>query len=624
MIARLMATLSLVGFIAGSLSASALTVDGTVYDSAGAKVSSAKVWIVHERGIRSGETSDAGAFSFEDLSPGEIDLVIYKEGFALGGATGPLTDDASLEIALLPAATAVARVVGPDHVPLGGARLRFVVLDDELRVRYEELSELGLPSIRSGSDGRLEIPWARPDGFVALVVSHSRYADALLPYLPVGDTPLTLMVPEYGELRGRVYAPDGSGAAGTRIEVYAASGLMDRVFTTANSDAEGFYHVRLPIGSYRVRALHADFAAPPPPRADLPFKGSDALVDIMLESPSMLTGRVVDDAELGMAGIEVSYWMDGLPHQSTITSADGTYRLRVPTGEGTIHVVPPQGYMRDDPIDMIARMSTVTEASLSPVALRALPVIRGTVRDVDGDRVANAMIQAKNLNVPVWQLTDEHGDFEIRLGFEPQSREVLFSAEHPRRFQRADFEVSWRTGDPVAPQLARFEPNLADCDPENVLNSVDGLRGKPAPAWACTSWVQSPLRDDESGAPRLELADLSGKVIVLTFWGGFDNTGPGFNWMQWLNTLYAMFRDDDQVAFAAIHDGVSYEEEVVDFVHGFGVEYAVGIDGDHTTFDRYDTVGIPQTFLIDKHGVVRFYDVRGRLLELIKALRNEG
>lgn len=624
MIRRLCASLSLVGLFAGGLTASALTVDGTVYDNTGAKVVAAKVWIVHERGIRSGETSDAGAFSFEDMAPGEIDLVIYKAGFALGGATGPLTDDASLEIALLPAATAVARVVGPDHVPLGGARLRFVVLDDELRVRYEELSELGLPSIRSGSDGRLEIPWARPKGFAALVVSHSRYADALLPYLPVGDTPLTVMVAEYGELRGRIYAPDGSGADGTRIEVYAASGLMDRVFTTASSDAEGFYHVRLPIGSYRVRALHADYAAPPPPRADLPFKGSDALVDIMLENPSTLTGRVVDETESGIAGIEVSYWMDGLPHQSTISSADGTYRLRVPTGEGTIRVVPPPGYMRDDPIDMIARMSMATEASLAPVALRALPVIRGSVRDVDGAPVANAVIQAKNLGVPVWQLTDAQGDFEIRLGFEPQSRAILFSAEHPRRFQRTDFEVSWRMDDPVTPQLARFEPNLSECDPERVVNSVGGLRGKPAPPWACTSWVQSPLRDDASGAPRLELADLSGHVIVLTFWGGFDNTGPGFNWMQWLNTLHAMFREDDQVSFVAIHDGVSYEKEVVDFVRTFDVAYAVGIDGDHTTFDRYDTVGIPQTFLIDKHGVVRFYDVRGRLLELIKALRNEG
>ncbi len=603
---------------------SAITLDGLVQDSDGDPVASAQVWVVHDRGIRSGETSETGAFSFTDLMPGEIDLVIHKAGYALGGATGPLSNDASLDVTLLPAATAVARVVGPDHAPMSGARLRFVVLDDVLRVRYDELAEAGLPSIRSGPDGRLEIPWARPNGFVSLVVSHSRYADASLPYLPVGDTPLTVMVPEGGEVRGRVLAPDGQGAIGARVEIFAASGELDRVFTTARTDEEGFYHARLPVGSYRIRAQHPDLVAPPPPRADLQYKGSDALVNIQLEPPSVLTGRVVDDAGQGLIGVAVSYWMDDLPHQSTLTSDDGEYRLRVPIGEGVVRVTPPEGYMRADPINAIARLTTVMDATLEPVELRTLPVIRGTVVDLDGMPVPNAIVEAKNLGSPVWQLTDGEGAFEIQLAFEPQPREVLFEAQHPRRFQRAEFEAAWRNREPVTARLERFEPNQAECDPFNVMNKVDGLRGKPAPEWACTSWLQSPLRDEGTGAPRLALEDLRGKVVILTFWGGFDNAGSGFIWMQWLNTLNAMFSDDDQVEFVSIHDGVSVEGEIAEFVNTFGITYAVGIDGDNVTFDRYDTNVIPQTFLIDKEGVLRYYDVRGRILELIKVLRNEG
>jgi len=617
------AAIAVLGFLLGAFPATALTVDGVVYDGAGATLESANVWIVHNRGIRSGKTSARGAFSFKDLEPGEIDLVIHKEGFALGGATGPLSEDAYLEIALQPAATAVARVVGPDHAPLSGARLRYIVLDDALRVRYEELSDLGLPSIRSGADGRLEIPWARPNGFAALVVSHSRYADAALPYLPVGDTPLTVMVPEGGRLHGRIRMPDGSGAVGARVEMFAASGLMDRVFTSVRADEEGFYNIRLPKGSYRVRAHYPDFAAPPPPRADLRYK-EDALLNISLEPASTLTGRVVEESGEGMPGISVSYWMEGLPHQDTLTAMDGSYRLRVPTGEGTVRVLPPEGYMRTSPVDAIARLTEQTDATFDPVKLRALPVIHGTVNDVDGAPVPNAIVQAKNLGHPVWQLTDDDGAFEIRLSFEPKTPEVVLEVQHPRRFQRTEFEITWRNSDSVAVKMERFEPNQEECDPERTMNSVDNLRDEAAPAWACTSWLQSPVRDEDSGAPRLQLDDLQGKVTVLTFWGGFDDQGPGFIWMQWLNTLHAMFREDDQVTFVSIHDGVSDLREVVEFVNAFGIEYAVGIDGDHTTFDRYNTNVIPQTFLIDKQGVLRYYDVRGRLLELIKTLRNEG
>jgi len=624
MIRQLFVALSVIGLVTYVLPAVAITVDGIVYDDSGATLESASVWVVHDLGIRTGKTSATGAFSFDDLTAGEIDLVIYKEGFALGGATGPLSDDASMDIALLPAATAVARVIGPDHAPLGGARLRFAVLDDGLRVRFEELSELGLPSIRSGADGKLVIPWARPGGFFSLVVSHSRYADASLPYWPVGDTPATVMVPEGGELRGRIYTPDGIGTNGSRVDVYAASGLMERVFTTVRTDAEGFYHVRLPFGSYRVRAHHSEFVSPPPPRADLQFRGSDALVNISLEPASTIAGRVVDQSGSGMPGIAVSYWMEGLPQRSTLTSAEGQFRLRVPLGEGSVRVTSPPGYMRDDPIDTIARLTKVMELAVDPEVLRALPVIRGVVEDVEGAPVPDAVIQAKNLGMPIWQMTDENGAFEIQLAFEPSTNQALFTAQHPRRFQQTQFEVAWRNREAVTPRLERFEANLTDCDPDRILNDVAALRGEPAPPWACTSWLQSPVRDEESGEPQLQLDDLKGKAVVLTLWGGFDNAGPGYIWMEWLNTLHAMFRGDDQVAFVAIHDGVSEAVDVAVYVNEFAIEYAVGIDGNNETFDRYDTNGIPQTFLIDKQGVLRYYDVRGRLLELIKTLRNEA
>ena len=48
----------------------------------------------------------------------------------------------------------------------------------------------------------------------------------------------------------------------------------------------------------------------------------------------------------------------------------------------------------------------------------------------------------------------------------------------------------------------------------------------------------------------------------------------------------------------------------------------IGCDADpFLTFDLYNTNTIPQTVLIDKQGILRYYKVDGRILELIKDLR---
>ena len=54
------------------------------------------------------------------------------------------------------------------------------------------------------------------------------------------------------------------------------------------------------------------------------------------------------------------------------------------------------------------------------------------------------------------------------------------------------------------------------------------------------------------------------------------------------------------------------------------VRFPVGIDNETASFDLYDIFSIPQIVLIDKKGVFRYYDVDGRLLELIKSLRREA
>jgi hypothetical protein len=342
-----------------------------------------------------------------------------------------------------------------------------------------------------------------------------------------------------------------------------------------------------------------------------------------MEIPKNLRGRVVDQDGEAMTGVSVTYWVDELPYISTYTTTDGSYDLRVPSGEGRVRVTAPDGYMRDDPIDVIAHMTSEPDAELSPIKVRALPTLTGNVVDAEGEPLPNAIVRITDLGVPFWQRTDENGAFELRFAFEPGTDELTYWAEHPRRFQRALDKVVWRKGFGEAIRLTRFDADVSPCDPANIANNIESLRGKPAPDLHCTTWLQSPFREP-AGAPTFDLAKMRDMVVVLTLWGGFDQRGQTRTWMEWLNTLAAMFSDADDVVFVAVHDGVSDPADIADYVNAFGIKYAVGIDGRNITFDRYDTNVIPQTFLIDKKGVVRYYDVQGRLLELVKTLRNEG
>jgi peroxiredoxin len=40
-----------------------------------------------------------------------------------------------------------------------------------------------------------------------------------------------------------------------------------------------------------------------------------------------------------------------------------------------------------------------------------------------------------------------------------------------------------------------------------------------------------------------------------------------------------------------------------------GIDFNVGIDPDHSIFDLYCKVGVPQSFVIDKKGVIRYISI---------------
>ena len=216
-----------------------------------------------------------------------------------------------------------------------------------------------------------------------------------------------------------------------------------------------------------------------------------------------------------------------------------------------------------------------------------------------------------------WVITDEAGRFRIQLPRLPFEPKVAFRAEHGSRFLRKEFEVKFKKLKPVEVRLKPFEPDLRPCDPKRVGNELSHMVGDPAPAIACDAWFNT---------EPLALEDLRGKVVVLTLWGGFDVQRSGKR-IEELRALFDLFRNAaiDDVVIIAVHEASIEPDRVEDYVEEYAIEFPVGRDVELcVTLDSYNTNFIPQTVLIDRKGRLRYFDVAGRLLELIKSLRREA
>jgi len=165
-------------------------------------------------------------------------------------------------------------------------------------------------------------------------------------------------------------------------------------------------------------------------------------------------------------------------------------------------------------------------------------------------------------------------------------------------------------------RLAPFEPDDAHREVKKGENDLSAMVGAKAPEIECDHWFNS--------AP-LTLQALRGKVVVLAFWSAFNLRGPIVDFIEELRALRDLLKDAGDVAIVCIHDNGQEISEIQQTIDRCGITFPVGRDTD--AFKSYQAYGIhyiPQIVLIDKKGILRFFQVDGRLLELIKSLRREG
>ena len=140
--------------------------------------------------------------------------------------------------------------------------------------------------------------------------------------------------------------------------------------------------------------------------------------------------------------------------------------------------------------------------------------------------------------------------------------------------------------------------------------SQKSLVGKPAPKIEIDNWIY----------PKIQVADwktkqipenLEGKIVVLDFW--FTHCAPCVASIPELNSIARKF---PEIVFLS----VSFEKEEVinNFLNKMVMYYPVGSDPEKKTIKAFGVNSYPETFLIDKNGIIQWqgspFQLTGKVL----------
>jgi peroxiredoxin len=588
---------------------------GVVVDPGGQPVTEATVWLSQDRQVTKTLTDFTGRFVLSSVKTGPVEIVAAKEGYAIGGTRARMLGTASVTLRLGEPDSIRLRILDPTHKPVPGARIMSMVVGDRFHVPIDDLAAEGFPAQRSDESGRMAIPDLPNSSYIGFVISHPKYTQTRVPYLPVGGEEHDVLIYPGLTLRGRVTSEKGLGVERARVSVFRAGADSQREFSETLTDPEGFYHAIVSPGEYSVAVKHPDFASPAPRPILLAPEKEEYFLDLSLPSPHVIEGSMRGPHNRAAPGVRVAYVVEGNIYEDVLTDKDGRFTLQVAEGEGIVRTFPPDGYMTESLPDIRIKVGAARHVELRPIRLKALPEIVGTVLGPDRQPQAGVVISSLDLKPVVWTIANSQGEFSIRLACMPKESKAQFRAEHPLRFLRQDFEVNLANLKPIEVQTKPFSPDLSPPRPQFVLNDLWGMEGIPAPEISCNPWFNS---------EPLSLAQLRGKVVVLAFWAGFDKQGPGRDRLEEFRALHQALHAAGDVVFIGVHESSSEPQEVEEYIREFRIPFPVGRDKDpFVTFDAYNTRYIPQAVLIDKKGILRYFEVEGRLLELIKSLRRE-
>jgi thiol-disulfide isomerase/thioredoxin len=125
------------------------------------------------------------------------------------------------------------------------------------------------------------------------------------------------------------------------------------------------------------------------------------------------------------------------------------------------------------------------------------------------------------------------------------------------------------------------------------------VRGARAPDFSLPRFEASAPGDASvAGAERLGLGDLAGRVVLVNFWATWCE--PCEQEMPAMERLYrALPRDRFELIAVAIDDEPG---KVGAFVERYALTFPILLDPDKQVSARYQTMGVPESLLVDGNG----------------------
>jgi cytochrome c biogenesis protein CcmG, thiol:disulfide interchange protein DsbE len=138
-----------------------------------------------------------------------------------------------------------------------------------------------------------------------------------------------------------------------------------------------------------------------------------------------------------------------------------------------------------------------------------------------------------------------------------------------------------------------------------LLASQQGKRpevGSPAPDFSMKLYPGYRAGLSET----VRLSDLRGKIVVINFWASWctecRKEAPG------LEASYRHYRDRGVVLVGV--DYLDTEPAALAYLREYETTYPVGIDLQQQIARVYRITGVPETFVVDKNGIVRYLAVQ--------------
>lgn len=109
-----------------------------------------------------------------------------------------------------------------------------------------------------------------------------------------------------------------------------------------------------------------------------------------------------------------------------------------------------------------------------------------------------------------------------------------------------------------------------------------------------------------AGRSEIKLSELRGRVVVLNFWASWCK--PCEQEAAELQQAWEFYQPTEQVVFLGV-DYVDTEPEALVYLQKYGITYPNGPDMATRISQLFRTTGVPETYFIDKTGVLRYVQV---------------